>query len=421
MNGFTLLIIGFVLVVSSAIFLESYIAKKRKMKLYTISDSVVNLSCGMLERIFDFFYAILFLQASTYIFENWAPYQISTNIFSAILALLIFDFLAYWHHRWSHEVNFLWAAHIVHHQSEELNLTTVFRVSFLAVINRSAFFIWMPFIGFDAFTILICGLTLGLYQLFTHSRLIGKLGFLELFMTTPSHHRVHHGRNESYMDHNYGHIFIFWDKLFGTFIPETEEVEYGITSGFESTNPYTAQFSYWKNLFTRAKRTKKLTDKVKVFLKGPAWTPDDVEHLPSDFKTDENGNRLHHKIIVSKETGIYILINSLFTFLIFIALLKGIGNKDTTIIDLFKNPLVMSIVGVILISLFAHGKMFNLSKQSITIDAFRLIVISVCVLVLSNQFEFNFWLTPLILGVCGIMFIWLMKIGFQMGKSNKIS
>ena len=158
MNAFGYLVIAIVVVIVGVIFLESFFAKKRNIKLYTFSDSIANLSCGILERIFDFFYAVLFLIASTYLYDNVALVQIPPTILSAAVALLLFDFLAYWHHRWSHEVNFLWAAHIVHHQSEELNLTTVFRVSFFAVINRSFFFILMPLLGFDPFTILICGL-----------------------------------------------------------------------------------------------------------------------------------------------------------------------------------------------------------------------------------------------------------------------
>ena len=416
MNAFGYLVIAIVVVIVGVIFLESFFAKKRNIKLYTFSDSIANLSCGILERIFDFFYAVLFLIASTYLYDNVALVQIPPTILSAAVALLLFDFLAYWHHRWSHEVNFLWAAHIVHHQSEELNLTTVFRVSFFAVINRSFFFILMPLLGFDPFTILICGLTLALYQLFTHSRLIGKLGIIEAFMTTPSHHRVHHGRNEKYMDHNYGHIFIFWDKLFNTFTPEEEEPEYGITTGFESANPYTAQFSYWKNLFTRAGRTKKLSNKLKVFLKGPAWTPEDVEHLPAEYKTDENGKRIHHEIKVKPELGIYILINTLFTFVFFVGLLilKSNAGKGVTLMELARNPYVLTLVGLVLVSVFAHGKMFEKTKTSIFIDGFRLLLVAGSAFILFKDLPVSGWLVPSVLAWCGVMLVWLIKLGVQM-------
>jgi sterol desaturase/sphingolipid hydroxylase (fatty acid hydroxylase superfamily) len=418
MNGFTLLTTAFVLSIFLVITLESYIAKKRNLKLYTISDSVINLSCGILERIFDFFYSVLFLAASSYIYDNVAFYQIPSNIFTGFIGLLIFDLLAYWHHRLSHEVNFLWAAHIVHHQSEELNLTTVFRVSFFAVINRSAFFICMPLIGFGPFTILILGLILGLYQLFTHSRLIGKLGVFELFMTTPSHHRVHHGREEKYMDHNYGHIFIIWDKVFGTYTPEEEEPTYGITTGFESANPYTAQFSYWKDLITRSRRANGILDKIKIFFKAPTWTPKDVGFLANAYKTDKNGNRLSQKGEIKPESGIYILINALFTFSIFIGLVIGIGNKGVTLIQLLRNPHILTLCIIILLSVYAHGKMFEQTKAAIWIDASRLVITGICITTMFSQFSISYWLIPTVLSWCGIMLIWLLKIAIQLKPVN---
>lgn len=397
--------------VLAVIIVDLVIAKRKGIKLYTLSDSIVNLSCGMLERSFDFFYAVLFLMASNYLYNEVAPFKIPSNIFTAIAAILVFDFLAYWHHRLSHEINFLWAAHIVHHQSEELNLTTVLRVSLFAVINRSFFFIWMPLIGFDAYTILVCGVILGLYQFFTHSRLIGKLGFLEIFMTTPSHHRVHHGRNEKYMDHNYGHIFIFWDKLFGTFTPEEEEPDYGITTGFESANPFYAQLAYWQNLFTRASRTKSLSNKIKVFTKGPAWTPDDVPHLPNEYKTDEKGNRLHHKINVKPELAIYVLINMAFLLTIFVGLFKGIGKaEDATLISLLENPYVIGIISVVFVSLFSIGKLIEQVKSVVFIEVFRLLFICTITLTIFNDLEISHWLTPSVLGYCGVMLLWLIRL-----------
>ena len=169
------IILGAVIVIG-ALVLESAVAKKKKLKIYRLSDSVTNVSCGMMERIFDFFLSVLILFGFHFIWANYAPYQIPTNIGTWLIALVVFDCIAYWFHRLSHEINFLWAAHIVHHQSEELNLTTVFRASFFAVIFRAFFFVWMALAGFDAFTIATCTVTLGVFQLFTHSRVIGKLG-----------------------------------------------------------------------------------------------------------------------------------------------------------------------------------------------------------------------------------------------------
>ena len=212
----------------------------------------MNFFCGMLERVFDVFFSVIAIYVFAYVQQNFAPIKIELSPLTWGIGLIVTDFIAYWFHRWSHQVNFLWA-YIVHHQSEELNITTVFRVSFFAVLYRACFFIWMAFAGFDIFIIVSTSIFLGCYQLFTHSRVIGNLGILEYFMTTPSHHRVHHARNEKYMDRNYAHIFIIWDRIFGTFKEEEEEPEYGITSGFDRANAYNATFSYWKIFFTGLK------------------------------------------------------------------------------------------------------------------------------------------------------------------------
>ena len=128
MTGFIVLIslIGIALI--SIVTYEAIVSYKRNIQIYTLADSLVNVYCGVMERSFDLFYAVLFLMASEYIYQNWAPFQIPSNLFTWLIGLLLFDFIAYWFHRLSHEINIFWAAHIVHHQSEELNFTTVFRV-----------------------------------------------------------------------------------------------------------------------------------------------------------------------------------------------------------------------------------------------------------------------------------------------------
>jgi len=414
LNLYWLIIIG-VLIIVGLLILENRAAKRKKLKLYTLSDSIVNFSSGLLERVFDVFFSVIVLFGFNYIYQNIAPFQISLSPISWIIALFITDFIAYWFHRLSHEVNFLWAAHIVHHQSEELNITTVFRVSFLAVIYRAFFFVWMAFAGFDVFTIVSTSVFLGFYQLFTHSRVIGKLGFIEKFMTTPSHHRVHHGRNEKYMDQNYSHIFIFWDKLFGTFVEEEEEPDYGITSGFEKANVIDTNFSYWKNLFTRASKTKTIKNKINVFLKGPAWTPEDVNHLPNQFKTDINGERVPHKISIKKETQVYIVLSVLITAVSFIGLLfiKSQLAKEVGLYELITNKNIVSLVGIILISVLAHSAIIEDKRFWPIIDFVRLVsIFSLTIFGFSNT-EISFWLIPAIAIYCLVMLLWLVKMNIK--------
>ena len=409
-----LIIIGIPVLIGLVI-LENIVAKRRNLKLYTLSDSITNLCCGLLERVFDIFFSVIALVGFNYIYENIAPFPIELSAISWIIGLFVADFIAYWFHRLSHEINFLWAAHIVHHQSEELNLTTVFRVSFLAVIYRACFFMWMALAGFDVFTIVTTSVFLGFYQLFTHSRVIGKLGIIEKFMTTPSHHRVHHARNEKYMDQNYAHIFIFWDRLFGTFVEEKEEPDYGITSGFESANAFNATFSYWKNLIKRAKKTKSFRNKINVFIKGPEWTPNDVEHLPNQFKTDAKGERIPHKIPINNEKRAYLLFNILITASSFVALLyfKSKLGKDIPLIELITNKSVISLAGIILISVFAHSRIIEDKKFAILTDGIRLgSIISLTIFGFSS-FSISYWLIPLVTVYSSLMFLWLIKINIK--------
>lgn len=405
------IIIGIPILISLVV-LENFVAKKKQLKLYTLSDSITNLSCGLLERVFDIFFSVLALYVFNYIYFNIAPFQIELSVITWIIGLFVTDFIAYWFHRLSHEINFLWAAHIVHHQSEELNLTTVFRVSFLAVIYRACFFVWMALAGFDVFTIVTTSAFLGFYQLFTHSRVIGKLGFLEKFLTTPSHHRVHHARNEKYMDRNYAHIFIFWDRLFGSFKEEEEEPDYGITSGFERANPFRATFSYWRNLIIRAKRTKKISDKIKVFTKGPKWTPKDVDHLPNDFKEDENGNRIPHKIPINNEKRAFILLNVLITACSFIGLLfiKSKMGGDASFKVLISNRHILSLATIIIISVFAHSRLIEQKKFTLLSESLRLLSVVWLTIYGFTSTAISPWLIPLVTCYCLLMFLWLLKI-----------
>lgn len=406
MNGFYILIGISISAFIGIVIYEAVVSYKSSIRVYTLADSLVNVYCGMLERTFDLFYAVLFLIASQYLYDHWAPFHLPANLLTWLIGLLIFDFFAYWFHRLSHEINFLWAAHIVHHQSEELNFTTVFRVSFFAVIFRSAFFIWMPLMGFDPFTIFTLGVFLAVYQFLTHSRLIGKLGFLEVFMTTPSHHRVHHGRNAEYMDHNYGHIFIFWDRLFGTFVEEKEEPEYGITSGFESSNAYYAQFSYWRDLFIRALRARHWRDKLRVFLRGPAWTPADVGFLPYEFKTDASGRRVKRDVRISMPMALYVMTATAVTIAFFVRLFWLVNSMENrTLYSLLTHPEVLVLVAVILVSVASHGRLLEAAAIGLVVEIARLIVSVYAAHVVGEALQLP-WLTSATAGLAGAMALW---------------
>lgn len=395
-------------VLAALMIIEKIVAIRKNVNTYSFSDFMANLSCGILERVFAFFWYYLFYLAAFFVYENIALWEIPSNPFTWFIGLLVADFLAYWHHRLSHEINFLWAAHIVHHQSEDINISTVFRVSFFAVINRSFFFIWMPVLGFHPELALSTILFVGAFQFVTHSRLVGKLGFLEHIFSTPSNHRVHHARNEKYIDHNYGHVFMFWDKMFGTYTPEEEEPDYGITTGFESENAYNSNFFYWKDLIKRARMASSFKDKVKLFFAKPEWTPSDVGYLPNQFKTDEKGNRLPHETPVSKPFGTYLLLNNLVTLAMFVSLFALVENpKEVRFSDIWENKQLLLLVVTILYSVLAHGRLLDGKKGGKVLDTIRLGMLAVGIPFIYGGLADSNWIGPVTWTFCIAMLVWL--------------
>jgi len=401
------------------VFLEYFISKRKKVDSYSLNDSIVNLSCGVLERLFDLFWVIMMYFVFHFLFENLSLWQVPIHPLTWVLALFIGDFLAYWHHRLSHEINFMWAAHIVHHQSEELNLTTVFRVSAFAVINRSFFWIWMPIIGFDPATTTSVIVFIGLFQFVTHTRLVGKLGWLEKIFVTPSHHRVHHARNDKYLDQNYGHVFIVWDKLFGTFTKEDEEPDYGITTGFASSNPYRAYFYYWKDLFRRAKETPRWQDKLLVFLKPPTWNPDGATPPQAEFEVDESGKRKKYRKVIPQALTSYILVNTGIIVAAFISLLlikKGMGQPSFA--EILTFPATMPLTLVLILSIWSLGLLMDQKLSAFRFELFRLAALAVLFPFILFHYPGFMISIPLTLVFLGTMVFWVRKLKKYFGPST---
>lgn len=363
--------------------MEYYVSKRKGVQAYSLEDTLVNACCGMLERLFDFFWVIMMYFIFDWLFENVAQWHIPNNPATWFVGLLLGDFLAYWHHRLSHEINFMWAAHIVHHQSEELNMTTVFRVSAFAVINRAFFWIWMPILGFDPVMTTSVIVFIGLYQFVSHTRLVKKMGILEHVLVTPSHHRVHHARNEKYLDMNYGHVFIIWDKMLGTFTEEEEEPDFGITTGFESSSPYRAYFWYWADLFRRAKEATYWQDKIKIFLKPPSWNPEGAAITPSEYSLDEQGRRKKYRPKTPFRLQLYIFFSVLVTMAAFVSLLLLKKTFELPSVgDLLASPQIIALTIMVIYSVFAHGVILERKKWALWADYIRLALWAVCIPIL---------------------------------------
>ena len=403
------------------VLMEYLISRRQGRETYAFSDTIVNICCGMLERLFDFFYVVMMYFVFDFLFENVALWHIPSHPALWIFALLFADFLAYWHHRLSHEINFFWASHIVHHSSEELNITTVFRVSAFAVINRSLFFIWMPILGFNPAVTTSAIVFIGLYQFVTHTRLVGKLGFLEYFMVTPSHHRVHHARNEKYLDKNYGHVFIIWDKLLGTFAPEEEEPDYGITTGLDSSNPYWTYLHYWADLLRRAKAADSWKDKIRVFLMPPTWTPEGVPFADPEYKRDQNGDRVKYFLNIPFRLQLYVFFNAIAVFALFISafMIKN-SMESPSIAELLTTSEVLQIILIVMVSVLAFGVLMEQRRWALKYEYFRLAFLAVNIPFLFWSVNYGGWIIVGSLFLLGIFAVWAMRLrNYFMPKSEE--
>lgn len=249
--------------------LEYYISKIKNRKVHQINESVANLNVGIAERITDLLTSGTFFFIFTWLNANFSIFSIESSVTTWILLFLVTDLLWYWYHRFGHTVNLFWATHIVHHQSDDFNYTVAARITVFQAIARGLFWCVLPIIGFKAEMITVLLLIHGTYPFFTHTQLVGKLGWLEYIIVTPSHHRVHHSSNPEYLDKNYGDMLIVWDKIFGTYIEETTEPKYGLTKSLDSYSFLWQHFHYALELMIAFRMAKTFRHKLKVIFGGP--------------------------------------------------------------------------------------------------------------------------------------------------------
>ncbi|MBK4993470.1 sterol desaturase family protein [Pseudomonas sp. S37] len=261
----------------------------RGQRNFTLADSINSLSTGALSTSTGLLTKGVGLITYALAFEHVALLRLPAHAWWVWLAaFVLYDFCYYWLHRLGHERNVLWAAHSVHHQSEEYNLTTALRQTSSGFIFSWIFYLPLAVLGVPPLVfITVASLNL-LYQFWVHTRHIPKLGWLEWVLITPSNHRVHHAQNPAYLDRNYGGVFILWDRLFGTFKEEdpAEPVVFGVTTPLASWNPLWANLQFYAQLWHDARRTANLWDKLRIWFMPTGWRPDDVAARYPQAKQD---------------------------------------------------------------------------------------------------------------------------------------
>lgn len=260
------------IIVIGAEILFSYFHEKKYYSVHgTLANiylTILNLGLDILVRGVCLFVLNYFYQFKFTAIQNQYAYW--------IILLISQDFMYYWLHRVDHYCRMFWAVHITHHSSEEFNLTVGFRSSVFQPLYRFVYFIPLSFIGFKGIDIMFIYSATQIYGILIHTKTVGKLGFLELFMSTPSHHRVHHASNVKYLDKNMGMVLIIWDKLFGTFVPEdkNEKVVYGLTENIKTYHPVKMIFHEWINIFNDLRKPSSLKAKFMYIFGPPGWSHD---------------------------------------------------------------------------------------------------------------------------------------------------
>ncbi len=243
---------------------------------YDPRDTRTSLTMGIGNVVINFGWKFVVLAAYVAIYEL-TPLRLDPGDWW-VWVLLFFadDFSYYWFHRISHESRAFWASHVVHHSSQHYNLSTALRQTWVPM-TYFPFWLWLPAVGFEPWMVLLAQAWSLIYQFWIHTEKIRKLPrWFESVFNTPSHHRVHHGVNEQYLDRNYGGIMIIWDRLFGSYEPEGERVRYGLTTQLRTFRPVRVAFHEYVAMWHDMKRANGVRDKLGVVFRGPGWTPPGV-------------------------------------------------------------------------------------------------------------------------------------------------
>ncbi|MBT0587905.1 sterol desaturase family protein [Alteromonas oceanisediminis] len=377
--------------------IELVVDRIRRTGYYTLSDAVSSLSVGMMSRVATLLYTLIPLSIYALIVEDIALFSWPTGLLGWVVAFVLYDFLYYWNHRLGHEVAVLWAAHVVHHSSEEYNLTTALRQTSGSILNW-IFFIPLALIGVPLEMMLsIAALNL-VYQFWVHTRHVGKLGIWDRILVTPSNHRVHHAQNQRYIDKNYGGVFILWDRLFGTFQDEidTDPPVYGIRSALRSYNPIRANIQVYRQLLSDSWHTVHWNDKFKVWFARTGWRPQDISaSLPAKPAFDAT-NFSKFVVPITPQRSVYALLQLFLSFALTLSVLLTI--------DVLEPAQILAWALVLFCSLVSIGLLLEDHALARWAETTKWLLVVSALMFLPQQS----WLAPAFAALLVMHLVWLM-------------
>tara|TARA_B100000902_G_scaffold164214_2_gene159248 strand:- start:755 stop:2008 length:1254 start_codon:yes stop_codon:yes gene_type:complete len=372
---------------------------------YKLSDTFTSLGLGLISRFPPLLNIGLQGAAFVYVgsYLNLKLLPLDSPI-TWIVGFLLYDLSYYWMHRMHHEIKVLWATHSVHHHGEEFNLSTALRQTSTGWLWKWVFYIPMIMVGVPGEVfVTVAGINL-VYQFWVHTKHIGHLGILEKIFITPMNHGVHHAKNAEYIDANYGGVFIIWDRMFGTYIPERPDIKpvYGTVKPLNSWNPVWANFQVFYQMVQDTINTKKFSNKLKIWYGPTSWRPDDVlEHNP-----DPDPARFKEKFNppLTREQSVFGFFQ-IFAIVAFAAIVTVTSANQT-----YQETAIFGLIfitTVIIISLILQNKSNSFNIQLVFSIGLTLFIISGAVVnssILASQFLVAHALINILYIVIGIPF-----------------
>ncbi len=243
----------------------------KRLRLRTFQDMFASISTTLPYLLVEIFILGFVYLGFVYVSDAWVTWSMPINAWTIAAALLACDFVYYWEHRLAHEVRLLWTQHAVHHSSRYMNVLVAFRFGPFEGAISGIIHLPLVLIGFPPELVFFGILAVLAYQGWIHTESIGRLGFLDQILNTPSNHRVHHGCDDKYLDKNYGGILIIWDRLFGTYQAEEEHPRFGLKRDFDSVNPLRVWISEWPGLFRDLRSSTSFGDALMILFAHPDW------------------------------------------------------------------------------------------------------------------------------------------------------
>lgn len=312
----------FFLLIGLELAFDYFKGRKGAERKYRLNDAFANISCGIVDQssgVFAQLFTIGMYVLAFNAFEGLRSWVLPQTWWMWIIAFFLVDFAYYWSHRWSHGVNLFWLGHVVHHQSEDYNLSVALRQGAFQKIFMFWVYLPLAILGISPEWFLTIKAINLLYQFWIHTEYVEQMGYLEKVLNTPSHHRVHHGSDPKYLDKNHAGVFIIWDKMFGTFQAEEERPTYGITTPSQTFNPIYAHTQPFQRLWAELRQMPTFADQIKLLFNSPGWYPEALggRRMPEELRERPKFERqlsMSENIYLLSQYIVVVIIGAAFLF-----------------------------------------------------------------------------------------------------------